>query len=121
MGKPWVVGFCDGSRSTFFALIYVLLTLPKDIRDRGDQRFERKATLLMAKSRVAPVHGTTVPRIEMQGLTVLSHMINTTMRALPDKVEHAILVGDSRALHCLPGEDGRNTRSIPSHPHLRDS
>ena len=65
VGQPWVAGFCDGSLSAFSVLIYVLWTLPKDTRDGSDRRFKRKATLLMAKSRVAPVHGKIVPRMDM--------------------------------------------------------
>ena len=85
-GRPWLIGFCDGSLSAFCVTIYVLWK----ICGSG-----REATLLMAKSRVAPVYGTTVPRMELQSLTVLSRMMNTAARALPDQVERALLIGDS--------------------------
>ena len=43
--------------------------------ERPIKQLTRKATLLMSKSRVSPVHGTTVPRAELQSLTVLSRLL----------------------------------------------
>ena len=59
------------------------------------KRTVRVSTLLLSKSRVSPIHGTTVPRAELQGLTVLSRLMVTVAKSLPDKPEKAILIGDS--------------------------
>ena len=61
----------------------------------GNKKVSRVATLLLSKSRVSPVHGTTVPRAELQSLTVLSRILPVVARALPERPERAIPVGDS--------------------------
>ena len=44
---------------------------------------------------MSPVHGTTVPRSELQSLTVLSRLLPVVARTMPERQELAILVGDS--------------------------
>ena len=142
VGRPWLVGFHDGSLSAYAAVVYVVWTIevnddeqssrlpggpfggpseepsggpsnklpggsvggpseepsggpvggpsnepssePTDgpsgstiggPSERPIKQLTRKATLLMSKSRVSPVHGTTVPRAELQSLTVLSRLL----------------------------------------------
>ena len=57
--------------------------------DRG------KATLMMAKSRVTPINGTTVPQAEMQSLAMLTRGLLMIAKTMPDKPERAIICGDS--------------------------
>ena len=46
-----------------------------------------KATLMMAKSRVTPINGTTVPRAEMQSLAMLTSRLLMIEKTMPDKPE----------------------------------
>ena len=108
VGDPWLIGFCDGSLSAFGITIYLMWKFrrcldgsadgPSSGLADGPPAVKRKVTLLIAKSRVAPVHGTTVPRMELQALTVLSRMMNTVARALPCKAERALFIGDSECV-----------------------
>ena len=44
---------------------------------------------------MTPVKGTTVPRAELQGLTVLSRLLLVVTRALPDTPARVVMIGDS--------------------------
>ena len=91
---PWLVGFHDGSLSAYAMMVYVVWTIEVDDLTRGDKQVSRVMTLLLSKSRVSPVHGTTVPRAELQSLTVLSRIMPVVARALPERPERAIPIGD---------------------------
>ena len=57
--------------------------------------FRGKSMLMMAKSRVTPINGTTVSRAEMQSLTMLTRGLLMIAKTMPDKPEQAIICGDS--------------------------
>ena len=89
VGRPWIVGFHDGSLSAYAAMVYMVWTVEtRKGKDDTDVELSRVVTLLMSKSRVSPIHGTTIPRAELQSLTVVA-------RALPDRPERAIRIGDN--------------------------
>ena len=76
VGRPRMVGFCDSSEVAVCASLYVVW---ETLRDGMSSR------LLMAKCRVAPLLGMTVPRGEMQALTILTRLLLVVAEAFPEK------------------------------------
>jgi len=65
--NEWEIhGFCDASEEAYGACIYVRS------RDKDDQWHAR---LLCAKTRVAPLKGATIPRLELNGALLLADLI----------------------------------------------
>ena len=62
IGVPALAGFCDASDVGVCASLYVLWKCSDG---------ETSSRLLMAKCRVAPIHGMTIPRGELKSLTIL--------------------------------------------------
>ena len=63
----WVVGFWDGSMQAHCGVVYM-----RCVNESlwGEESID--SNLLLAKTRVAPLAGTTIPRMELQGLLQLS-------------------------------------------------
>ena len=97
VGRPWLIGFHDGSLSAFCMVVYILWTLKTEVRvDQPPGKQKKKATLMIAKSRVTPINGTiTVPRAEIQSLTMLTRGLTLVARTMSDKPERVIICGDS--------------------------
>ena len=74
LGLPRLAGFCDSSELAVCAIVYVVW----DTQDGGVC-----ARLLMGKCRVAPLVGMTIPRGEMQSLTILSRLLVVVAEAYP--------------------------------------
>ncbi|XP_022167535.1 uncharacterized protein LOC111031762, partial [Myzus persicae] len=60
-------GFCDASLEAFGACIYVL--------SQTEDELPRTCRLYLSKSRVAPMHPTTIPRLELCGAVLLAELI----------------------------------------------
>ena len=73
-GGPRLVGFCDSSEVAVCASLYVVWST------EGGGVTVR---LLLAKCRVAPLLGMTVPRGEMQSLTILTRLMVVAAEAFP--------------------------------------
>ena len=65
----------------------------------SDGRDYRVVRLLLGKTRVAPIHGISVPRAELQSLVVTSRILLTVARAVDHKVSKVIHASDSEC--CL--------------------
>ena len=74
VGGPRLVGFCDSSEVAVCASLYVVWSTG------GDRATVR---ILMGKCRVAPLLGMTVPRGEMQSLTILTRLMVVAAEAFP--------------------------------------
>ena len=74
VGLPRLVGFGDSSMVALCAVIYVVWT---------DARGVHHPRVLAGKCRVSPLHGTTVPRGELQALVVLHRLLLTVVQAFP--------------------------------------
>lgn len=61
-----VHGFCDASQEAYGACIYI-----RSLRQDGTWEVQ----LLCSKSRVAPLKGSTIPRLELNGALCLAHLI----------------------------------------------
>ena len=91
-----LVGFCDASTKAYSAVIY--LTLEADMG--AEVRF------LASKTRVAPVVGTTIPRMELLSALLLSKLISSVAIALKSEMlfEDPICFTDSKvALYWIQG------------------
>ena len=73
-------GFCDASQSAYAAVVYLQV-------ESGSGIFGK---FLCSKTRVAPVKGLTIPRLELLSALLLARLVNTTRSAL----EHEINLGD---------------------------
>ena len=71
-GKPTLAGFSDASKDAMCCTIYVVWE-----KEQGG----RQASLLLAKTRVVPLQGTSVPRAEMQAVVMLVRLIMVALRA----------------------------------------
>ena len=92
VGSPWLVIFSDGSNLAYGFAAYIRWKL-----ENGTYW----CRLIMAKSRIAPLHKTTTPRMELNG-AVLSkrarQVIQTEMRINFEKVIHLV---DSLTVHSM--------------------
>jgi hypothetical protein len=87
VGSPSLVGFGDGSMAAFCATLY--------IRWNVEGQVGAISRLLMAKARVSPARGTTVPRAEIQGLVVTTRMAAHACKAAASPFERVIIATDS--------------------------
>ena len=74
-GKPEEIqlfGFCDSSQEAYAAVVYAKVTVD------GKSR----VSLVMAKTRVAPLSRLTIPRLELLSSLILARLINTVKEAL---------------------------------------
>ena len=62
-GKPTLAGFSDTSKDAMCCTVYVVWE-----KEQGG----RQSSLLLAKTRVVPLQGTSVPRAEMQAVEDLN-------------------------------------------------
>ena len=90
IGRPELIEYWDGSEEACAALIFVRWLVSEEDEDR-----KWEVNLLMAKARVAPVGGTTAPRAELNGLVVLSRLMDVTVEAMRSKPARITLIGDS--------------------------
>ena len=72
-GRPRLAGFCDASMVATCVAVYVVWEMSDKISSR----------LLMGKCRVAPLLGTTIPRGELQSLTILHRVLLVVVEASP--------------------------------------
>ena len=86
----WMVAFFDGSTKAHSAVVYLRV---RNIDAWGQQSID--SNLLLAKCRVSPLAGTTVPRMELQGMLQASRLMLTVARAMPLRCQRAVLAGDS--------------------------
>ena len=99
IGAPLVVGFADGAFPAYSAAIYLQWQIPcVHGLVECDQDFD--ASLLMAKARVTPLSGYTIPRSELSGTVLESRLALTTIKALQSELSMvpsgAILLSDSK-------------------------
>ena len=74
-GRPGLAGFADASLDAYCAVVYV-------IWDKEDG--SKSSRILLAKCRVAPLHGTTIPRAELQALIVLLRLLKAAASAVAE-------------------------------------
>ena len=91
-GSPWLIIFSDGGNLAYGFAAYIRWKLKNG---------NYWCRLIMAKSRIAPLHKTTTPRMELNG-AVLSkrarQVIESEMRLKFEKVIHLV---DSLTVHCM--------------------
>ena len=73
-GSPRLAGFCDSSEVAVCAALYVVW----DSAEEGTV-----SRLLLGKCRVAPLLGMTIPRGEMQSLTIMTRLLLVVAEAFP--------------------------------------
>ena len=100
VGGPRLVGFCDSSEVAVCASLYV-------VWDTGSQG--AAVRILMGKCRVAPLLGMTVPRGEMQSLTILTRLMLVAAEAYPARFQSISSYTDSM---CSIGALGRTSTTL---------
>ena len=89
-----MVAFSDGSLSAYSIVVYSLWNCKSPAG-----REYTVVRLLIGKTRVSPIHGTTVPRAELQSLVVTSRILTTVVKAVEHKVSRVVHASDSEC--CL--------------------
>ena len=90
VGSPSLVGFSDASMTATCAVIYMVWEV------EGNQ--VGTARILIAKGRVTPVHGMTIPRAELQALVILLRLASTVLKATEEKIARVTFATDSRCV-----------------------
>ena len=91
-------GFCDASQRAYAAVLYL----------RVETEVAVHTHLLCSKTRIAPVKGVTIPRLELLSALLLARLVSTARSALePDiHLDKLICFTDSKvALYWIVGED----------------
>ena len=101
VGAPRLVGFCDSSEVVVCAALYVVW----DSHAKG-----ATVQLLMGKCRVALLLGMTVPRGEMQSLTILTRLMVVASEAFPARFQSISTYTD--VLHWHPQQDLHSSEAI---------
>ena len=94
---PEIISFWDGSLAAHGACVYLRWELPSG---QGVVR------LVTAKSRVAPLAGATVQRMELQGMAVCCRLTKRVLEALDFRVRSVTIVGDSMCCLMAVRKDG---------------
>ena len=90
IGQPKLVGFSDASMTATCAVIYVVWN--------QEGTSQKRAQLLVAKSRVTPLHGMTIPRAELQALVILLRILVTVLKATEATFSQACVATDSQCV-----------------------
>ena len=85
-----LVAFFDGSLDAFATVLYARWTL-NALQDQA----AHETRILCAKTRVAPLTGTTIYRMELQALVQATRSLLKVVKALATPVQSITLVGDS--------------------------
>ena len=100
-GEAWLVGFGDGSIEAYGAAIYARWKVEEP---GAEERVEVR--LVLGKSRVTPLTGTTAPRSEAQAGVILSRLMLLVSKSVKFKVERIILASDSEAFIAATEKSG---------------
>ena len=84
-GQPSLAGFSDASASAMCAVVYVV----------WDATPHQEARLILGKVRVTPLHGSSVPRSELQAMVMLVRILATVLRAAAFSCTRVSLATDS--------------------------
>ena len=121
VGKPLVVDFSDGAFPAFCAAIYLQWQIAC-LHGLGECPDDYEASLLLAKARVTPLTGYTVPRSELSGTVLGSRMAVTTVKALQSEPsmqpKGVIQLSDSK---CTISAVDTSTRALKPFFHNRVS
>merc|ERR1711867_250975 len=91
----WLIGFWDGSLDAYSCCIYARSRVEGEWGDVKGHHTQ----LLFAKTRVAPLEGSTIAKMELQGMVQLTRSLVKVVRALEGQVERCVIAGDS--MSCL--------------------
>ena len=86
----WLIAFWDGSLEAHASCIY---SRTEAMEEDGGTAV--KTALLFAKSRVAPMSGMTISKMEVQGLVQCSRSLLKVVLVLDTPVERVVMAGDS--------------------------
>ncbi|UYV80775.1 hypothetical protein LAZ67_19001706, partial [Cordylochernes scorpioides] len=88
--------FCDASRASYATCIFL----------RIESEQEVTCQLVQARSRVAPLKGTTIPRLELLACLVGARLVNKVVRDLKfEDMERFYWTDSMNALHWIKGKD----------------
>ena len=85
-----LVAFWDGSLEAHASCVYARSEVVTE-----DGQVDVQVSLLYAKSRVAPMNGTTISKMEVQGMVQCTRSLLKVVRALDVKINRAVVAGDS--------------------------
>ena len=87
----WIVAFWDRSLDAHASTIYSRVQL----RDQWGCDKGVDSRLMYAKTKVAPAEGTTIAKMELQGMVQVTRSVLRLVEALDEHVDRVIIAGDS--------------------------
>ena len=101
----WLVAFFDGSMEAYATCVYLRV---RCIDAWGRERIE--TGLVLAKSRVAPLSGSSIPRLELQALVQCTRTVLRLTSYLEIPIHHLTIAGDSMCALQAAGREGISFR-----------
>ena len=86
VGLPRLVGFCDAAEEDVCALLYVVWPVKNG---------QPTSHLLLAKCRISPLLGATIPRGELQSLVIIHRLALVVVESFPSKFASVSMFTDS--------------------------
>ena len=121
IGAPLVVQFSDGAFPAFCASTYLQWRVPC-LHGLNECSEDYVANLLLAKARVTPLSGYTVPRSELAGAVLGTRLALTTVKALQTEIsmkpKGVVMLSDSK---CTISAVETSTRALKPFFHNRVS
>ena len=105
--EAWIISFWDGSTDAHSASIYCRWA----VKDSWEAE-SVTSNLVIAKSRVSPISGSTVPRMELQGLLMATRLLRRVLDACLFHVTRVIIAGDSMCAILATQKDGINFKQF---------
>lgn len=91
-----LIGFSDSSQLAYGAVVYVRTVYPNGMI---------KCSLIMSKSRIAPLKTVTIPRLELCGAELLSRVIVNVQKSMEfQEMDYVLCIDSSPALYWLRKE-----------------
>lgn len=101
-----LVGFCDASPAAYGCVIFCRVEIPNH---------EPKISLLIAKSKVAPVKITTLPRLELTAAVLLAKQLAYLKTTYGDRIFKIYALSDSMITLCWINSDPCKWKPFVSH------
>ena len=100
------MAFWDGSLDAHACVVYARAVVQSPWGDQSTV----ETNLLYAKNRVAPLEGSTIAKMEIQGLVQATRSLLKLVCSLDQKIDRVVLSGDSMCSIMMARQDGASLK-----------